>query len=78
MSVGANVEEAQGAESRRDFRHRYAIARKELRESRYWLRLLSRTGTVGRDQVAPLLQEADELYAILTTVIKRVEETKGL
>jgi four helix bundle protein len=38
-SVGANVEEAHDAESQRDFVHKMSIARKEARESRYWLRL---------------------------------------
>src|ERR1700747_2659819 len=40
MAVGANYEEAQGAESRPDFNHKLQIALKELRESNYWLRLL--------------------------------------
>jgi four helix bundle protein len=43
-SVGANVEEAEGAESRRDTAHKMAIARKEARESRYWLRMILAAG----------------------------------
>ncbi|WP_199304042.1 MULTISPECIES: four helix bundle protein [Cyanophyceae] len=39
-SIGANVEEAQPAQSRADFIHKMQIALKELRETRYWLRLL--------------------------------------
>jgi four helix bundle protein len=42
-SVGANVEEAQAAQSRADFIHKIEIALKELRETRYWLRLLVAT-----------------------------------
>ena len=38
-SVGANVEEADGAESKRDFIHKMSIAHKEARETRYWLRI---------------------------------------
>jgi four helix bundle protein len=72
-SVGANAEEAQGAESRRDLRHRYSIARKELRECRFWLRVLLRTGLLPRDTVEPFLAEASELYAILTAIIRRTE-----
>jgi four helix bundle protein len=41
-SVGANFEEAQAAESRDDFVHKLQVALKELRESNYWLRLLSK------------------------------------
>src|SRR6516164_7284863 len=41
-SAGANYEEARGAESRADFIHKLGIAWKEMRESRYWLRLIHR------------------------------------
>ena len=41
ISVGANVEEAGSAESRKDFIHKNAIACKDARESNYWLRLLA-------------------------------------
>ena len=40
-SIGANIEEAQAAESRADFIHKYNIALKEARETKYWLRLIS-------------------------------------
>jgi four helix bundle protein len=49
-SVGPNVEEAQGGQSRADFISKYAIARKEARETRYWLRLLAATSmALGHD-----------------------------
>jgi four helix bundle protein len=66
-SVGANVEEAHGAESQRDFVHKMGIACKEARETRYWLRLLKET-TVNDDEVNALLQESDELVRILSTI----------
>jgi four helix bundle protein len=47
-SIGANVEEAQAGESRGDFIHKLGIARKEARESMYWLRVLSETDLVPR------------------------------
>ena len=43
-SVGANIEEAQGGQSRADFISKYSIARKEIRETNYWLRLLLASG----------------------------------
>jgi len=43
-SIGANVEEAQAGETRADFIHKYGIAQKEARESRYWLKMLARRG----------------------------------
>ena len=39
--IGANIEEAQAAESKADFTHKYNIALKEARETKYWLRLIS-------------------------------------
>lgn len=70
-SVGANVEEAQGAESRRDFTHKYSLACKEARETHYWLRLLAASGILPADRLEPLRPEANELVAILTTIIKK-------
>ena len=43
-SIGANVEEADAAESKRDFVHKMSIAHKEARETRYWLRIVGKAG----------------------------------
>jgi four helix bundle protein len=68
-SIGANVEEAQGAESRPDFIHKYGIAQKEARESLYWLRLLAESGIVPAQRLKPLMKETEELYAVITGII---------
>jgi len=47
-AVGANFEEAQGAESKSDFVHKLQIALKEVRESNYWLRLLAKAGILSK------------------------------
>src|SRR5438270_7506674 len=65
-SAGANYEEARGAESRADFIHKLGVAWKELRESRYWLRLINRAELLEPRRIGLLSQEADELCAILT------------
>lgn len=70
-SIGANVEEAVVANSRRDMAAKYAIALREARESLYWLRLLSSDPLVG-DSVTPLIQEANEWVAMLTTTVKKL------
>jgi four helix bundle protein len=70
-SVGANVEEAQGSESRKDCVHKYSIAYKEARETLYWLRLLAAAEIVPGPRLEPLIQEANELVAILTTIVKK-------
>jgi four helix bundle protein len=65
-SAGANYEEARGAESRADFIHKLGIAWKEMRESRYWLRLIHRAALLTPKRIELLLGEADELSAILS------------
>lgn len=69
-SVGANIEEAQAAQSRKDFIHKYSIAQKEARETRYWLRVMLRSDLLAEDQTRPLLDEAGEIYAIITAILK--------
>ena len=65
-SIGANLEEAKGAQSRRDLAAKFSIALKEARETRYWLRLLKATELAPAQLLHPLLIEAGELVAILT------------
>ena len=52
---------------------KYSIARKETRETLYWLRLFVATGIVDNENVAALIKEADELLAILTSIIKKYQ-----
>jgi len=68
-SVGANVEEADAAESKRDFIHKMAIARKEAKETRFWLRIILETPLLDTSEVRALLQESEELIRILSTII---------
>lgn len=67
---GANYEESRSAESRADFAHKVSIAAKELREARYWLRLVSEANLGATSGVNHLVNEAGELIAILTTSAK--------
>lgn len=66
-SVGANVEEADGAESRRDFIHKLSIARKEARETRYWLRIVR--ASVSHEEWALLQGESEEIARIISAII---------
>ena len=68
-SIGANLLEAQAGESRRDFVHKCSIAQKEARESKYWLTLLRRASLATPDQLDDLIDETDQIIAILTTII---------
>lgn len=70
-SVVANVEEAQASQSNKDFVHKYSIACKEAQETHYWLRLLAATELLPATRLEPLTTEANELIAILTTIIRK-------
>ena len=70
-SIGANIEEGQASQSKADFVSKYSIACKEARETHYWLRLLASTELVAAERLVPLTSEANELIAILTTIIKK-------
>ncbi len=73
-SVGANIQEGKSGQSRKDFLMKFHIARKESRETLYWLRLLAAADIFNRSRLAPLTAECDELIAILTTIIKKTQE----
>jgi four helix bundle protein len=75
VSVGANVQEADGAESKKDFIHKMSIAYKESRESRHWLATIRATELKEDTQVSTLWQEADELVRILFTIIKNARQS---
>jgi four helix bundle protein len=70
-SIGANVQEGQGSQSRADFIAKYYIACKEARETHYWLRLLAATEVVPAERLTELISEANQLVAILTTIVKK-------
>ena len=64
-SIGANTEEAIGAESKRDFIHKLSIAYKEARETKYWLRLLRDTKTLEFDIVQSMIDDCEQILAII-------------
>ncbi len=68
-SIGANVEEAQAAQSKKDFISKMSIAAKEARETRYWLRLLNETELTEKE-IKHLLKEIEEIINILTKIVK--------
>lgn len=73
-SIGANIAEAHNAQSNADFAAKLHISLKECAESRYWLRLLWRTEFLTDDEFNSIVTDANELYALLTVIIKRVKE----
>jgi len=69
-SIGANMEEGQGSQSRADFIAKYSIACKEARETNYWLRLLAASELVTDSELRVMIDESHQLIAILTSIIK--------
>lgn len=69
-SIGANVEEAIGGQSRADFVAKMTIAYKEARESSYWLRLLKDTDYLNQADFDSIHTDAEELCRIITAIQK--------
>lgn len=68
-SVGANDNEADGVNTKRDFVHVYTIVRKELKEVRYWLRVIAELNPNLKNRLQSLLQENEELVKIISAII---------
>ena len=72
-AIGANLEESKAAYSRRELAAKSAIALKESRESKYWLRIAQAKSLGNPDARDWLLREADEFVAMLTVSVKRLQ-----
>ena len=70
-SVGANYCEADDAESKKDFVHKISICRKESKESKHWLRMISITSQYLKEEARILWREAQELNLIFSAIIKK-------
>jgi len=68
-SVGSNTEEADAGVSRKDFVNHVRIARKEAKESRYWLNMIAAAGLLDDPEVGALTAEAGELVRILSGIV---------
>ena len=77
-SMGANLEEADGALTKKDFVNRIGIARRETRESRHWLKLLSAlasiNNTADKEELDWLINESTEILLILSSIINKTQE----
>ncbi|MFD0834291.1 four helix bundle protein [Mariniflexile aquimaris] len=69
-SIGANVREAEHAESKADFIHKLAIALKEANETEYWLDLLKETGYLNNSEYISIQVDIKEILKLLTSIIK--------
>ena len=69
-SIGANVSEAQQAQSRPDFVSKLNIALKEASETEYWLRLLYETDYLNEEQYQSIMTDCAEVKSLLVTIVK--------
>ena len=76
-SIGANVAEAQAAQSKPDFISKMSIASKEARETLYWLRLINKATPIPEEKLTDITQEATELCAITTSIVKLPKKTSN-
>ncbi len=75
-SIGANVEEAQGAISKAEFIAKIQIALKEAKESKYWIRLIIDTAIFNSTEKEQLLIDCSELIILLTSILKTAKIKK--
>lgn len=68
-SIGANANEADGTLTHKEFLHVFSIARREAKETKYWLILLSKLNPSLESKLSPIINEAQELVLILSKII---------
>jgi len=76
-SIGANIEEAIGGESKRDFICKMSIAYKEARETHYWIRILHDSKFLTTKQFDSLIKDCEELIKIISK-IQKTSKTNNL
>ncbi len=69
-SMGANYREANETETKKDFKYRIRICRKEGKETVYWLNLIIETNPEFKERISPLLQETTELVKIFAKILE--------
>ena len=68
-SIGANYVEADGAESKKDFRHKIALCKKEAKETKHWLRMIAKANSNKKTECKKLWSEAQELTLIVSSIL---------
>lgn len=75
-SIGANVEEAIGGQSEKDFLHKISISYKEAREAHYWLRLMGDSNLINVEIKSELLEKVEELLRIIGSIQRTIKTRK--
>ncbi|WP_162128432.1 four helix bundle protein [Flavobacterium phycosphaerae] len=74
-SIGANIEEAIGGQTDKDFYSKLTIAYKEARETHYWIRLMKDTDYLTEEESNDLLKDTDELLRIIGSIQKTLRNS---
>lgn len=74
-SIGANVAEAQQAQSKADFISKISIALKEATETKYWIKLLAATNYLSEDEFSSIFDNCVELEKIMVSILKTSKQT---
>ncbi len=74
-SIGANIEEAIGGTTKKDFKHKLSISYREARETHYWIRLLRDSEFITVHSANSLLTDCEELLKILGSIIKTTKKS---
>jgi four helix bundle protein len=73
-SIGANIHEAQGGQSKADFIAKLSIAYKEAREAAYWLRLIGEATLIPADRLGDAIDETEQLIKILSSILLHTKQ----
>ena len=77
-AIGALYSEAMYAESKADMVHKLSIAQKECKETKYWLTLIHKCGYIDDNEFKGLMLNAEELFRVITAIIKAMKEKKNV
>lgn len=75
-SIGANYMEANGASSKKDFKSKINICKKEARETKYWLRIIAKANIDKKDECTKLWKECQELTLIFSKIVLTINRSK--
>lgn len=73
-AIGANLEEAMGGQSKKDFFAKLTISYKEARETHHWLRLLGECNSIEIERISPLIEQCKELLRIIGSIQRTIKQ----
>ncbi len=73
-SIGANYMEADAAESKKDFKYKISLCKKEAKETMHWIRMIAKANPFEKDECRILWKEAHELCLIFSSIIRKTKQ----